>query len=819
MERKMKAATKISLATLLCALTAAANAQTALPDIEVGAPLRSRAKPKPAAEQPSHPVAVAPSQPSRAPRRAVAQRPKPAPAPVAAPAPAPTPAPMLARTPAAVNVTTAEEIAATRQFDVAKALERATPGVIVNDVAGNPFLPEVDFRGFVASPISGTPIGLAVYQNGIRINEAWGDTVNWDLIPSVAIDRTSIVTANPLFGLNAIGGAVVLDMKNGFTYHGFELDGRGGSFGRRQGSLQYGVEKDGFAAYVAMEAAGDDGYRKFSSSQIERMYGDLGWRGDNAEIHATAQIAQNRFGVSGPAPVDLVNIDKSSVYTTPQRTKNSLSQFGLNGVFTPQESWKILADVHYRAFDQAHVDGNTTNFASCGGATLCDQAGNPTVMPDFFGGSAPLAVTDRTWTSSRTVGGTAQVENTDKFFNRPNTATFGVSYDHGWTNFAASEELGVLNPNDLSVAGLGIINVDPAGDVSPVKLNAANTYLGVYARDQLEVTDQLTFTAGARYNYALITLYDHFSNQLNGSNKFTHVNPMVGATYKITPEIAAYASYSESNRAPTPLELGCANPNQPCLIDNFLVSDPPLKQVVAHTIESGFRGYFTPAPYLPASAAALLPGRVEWSAGVYRTTSFNDILSVPSVVTGQGYFTNAGTTQRQGIESQLRYKDEKLSAYINYTLTDATFRSQVELGSPFNPLAVALGSSSILVMPGSHMTSVPKHRLKAGFDYALTKEWKVGADVVFVAGNYVRGDEINAFGTLPSYATVNLRSSYQLTKNLEIYGLIENASNTRARTFGTFFGTTDIPFLAFSDPRQVSISPPIGFFAGAKLTF
>ncbi len=29
----------------------------------------------------------------------------------------------------------------------------------------------------------GTPQGLAVYQNGVRINEVFGDTVNWDLIP------------------------------------------------------------------------------------------------------------------------------------------------------------------------------------------------------------------------------------------------------------------------------------------------------------------------------------------------------------------------------------------------------------------------------------------------------------------------------------------------------------------------------------------------------------------------------------------------------------------------------------------------------------
>jgi iron complex outermembrane recepter protein len=780
----------------------AAGAQEALPDIDVGAaaPLRAPA-PRPAAATP------APSAPAMTPASAAA------------------PAPALSRTPAMVNVTTAKEIAQTHEFDLARALERVAPGVLIEDVTGNPFQPQVDFRGFVASPVAGTPIGLAVYQNGIRINEAWGDTVNWDLIPSVAIDRTSIVTGNPLFGLNAIGGAVVLDMKNGFTYHGFEADARGGSFGRRLGSMQLGVEKDGFATYVALEAAGDNGYRKFSGSQIERMYGDLGWRGEGAEIHAAMQLAQNRFGVSGPAPLDLISIDPNSVYTTPQTTKNTLSQFSVDGTFTPAPNWRILADLHYRAFDQAHQDGNTTNFASCGDVTLCDQNGNSTVMPDFFGGSVPLGVIDRTWTSSRTVGGTAQIENSGKIFGRPNTATVGVSYDHGWTLFNASEELGMLNPYDLSIAGLGIINAAPSADVSPVKLNAENSYLGAYARDQLELTDQLTATAGVRFNYALINLYDHFSNQLNGDSTYTHVNPMVGATYKITPDLAVYASYSESNRAPTPLELGCANPNQPCLIDNFLVADPPLKQVVGHTIESGFRGDFKPSSYLPGGVAAWLPGRVDWSAGVFRTTSFNDILSVPSVVTGQGYFTNAGTTQRQGIETQWRYTDEKLSAYINYTLTDATFRSMVELGSPNNPLVVGLNAfagipaSSILVMPGSHMASVPKHRLKAGLDYALTNEWKIGGDLVFVANSYLRGDEINAFGVLPSYATLNLRSSYQVTKNFQVYGLIDNVSNTRPQSFGTFFATTDIPFLSFANPRTVSIGPPIGFYAGAKVTF
>jgi len=780
----------IALAGIYSSLSAmAAVAQEALPTIEIGsAPLHAPV----VRREPNHPIIDAPPSAS---------------------------IPMVSEIPSTVEVTTAQEIAETRQFNLAGALERSTPGVLINDVAGNPFQPQLDFRGFIASPISGTPQGLAVYQNGVRVNEAWGDSVNWDLIPSIAIDRAAIVTGNPLFGLNALGGAVVLEMKNGFTYQGFELDGRLGSRARRQTAAQYGVESGPFASYLAVEAANDGGYRKFSGSQIERLYGDLGYRGDQAEFHATTSLAQNRFGASGPAPFDLVNVDKSAVYTTPQTYKNSLSQFGLNGAFTPAENWKILADLHYRAFDQARVDGNTTDFSSCGAATLCDNNGNPTSIPDLFQGGATLGVIDRTWTRSRTVGGTVQVENTTKILSRPNKFIFGVSYDHGWTNFSAAEEVGVTNPANLVTWGSGIIVNEPQSGVSTVKLNAANSYLGVYALDALDVTDQLTVTAGARYNLANIGLYDQVGTALNGNAKFAHVNPMVGATYKITPEIAAYASYSEANRAPTPLELGCADPNNPCLIDNFLVSDPPLKQVVSHTIETGLRGNAAIAQYLPAETKTLLPGRLEWSAGLFRTINFNDILSVPSDITGRGYFTNAGTTQRQGVEASLRYRDERLSAFVNYTLTDATFRSMTRLGSPNNPQAVALGVGEILVTPGAHLTSVAKHRLKAGFDYSITSEWKVGADAVYASGPWVRGDEINSFGTLSPYATVNLRTSYQLTKNFQIYGLVENATNQRARTFGTFFNTTQIPFLSFSDPRQVSVGTPIGFYGGAKLTF
>ncbi|MFO1134996.1 MAG: TonB-dependent receptor [Rhodoblastus sp.] len=711
--------------------------------------------------------------------------------------------------PGGVTTVSAAELADTRQGDLAQALERRAPGVAIIDTTGNPFQPEVDYRGFTASPVVGAPQGLAVYQNGVRVNEAWGDGVNWDLIPLVAIDRTTILGANPVFGLNALGGAVVLDMKNGFTWQGFEIDARLGGQMRRQGSVQYGVKSGDWAGYFALEGVRDNGARHFSGATVRRFYGDIGYRGDKAEIHATLGLAANKFGASGPAPMELVDADKRAVYTTPQTSQNQLAQFALNGSFDISPTWKAKANVYYRFFDQKRVDGNTTDFASCGAATLCDGAGAATSMPDILPG-APYGVIDRTWTRSRTLGASAQATNTDRLLGHGNRLTFGVSVDRGWTHFRAEEELGIIQ-TDYRVTGIGIPVIEPMSGVEPVSLKAANTYYGAYIQDAFDITDQLTVTAGGRYNLAKIALYDQITTALNGGGSYGRFNPTAGATYRILPNFSIFASYAEANRAPTPLELGCADPNRPCMIDNFLVSDPPLKQVVARTVEAGARGSFT----LPG----FLPGAFEWSAGLYRTLSSDDILNVPSAITGRGYFVNAGRTLRQGVETSLAYKDERLTAYVNYTFTDATFRDAIQLGSPNNPLAVALGVSSIMVAPGSHLPSTPPHRIKAGADFALTPQWKIGGDVVYVSGSWLRGDEINQFAKLSPYALVNLRASYQMTKEFQIYGLVENALNARPKTFGTFFDPTQIAFANLIDPRTVSLAPPIAAYIGAKYRF
>ena len=721
------------------------------------------------------------------------------------------------KVPGAVRTLSALDLAKVGSPTLAGDLAQQLSSVSVTSVSGNTFQPDLIYRGFEASPISGTPEGLAVYQNGVRINEAFGDTVNWDLFPPIAIDRTELISNNPAFGLNALGGAVLLTMKSGFTYQGGEASVEIGSFGRRWASFQYGKQAGNFSVYVAGDGVNDAGWRDYSRSQLRRLYADLGYKAEAAEIHLSVGAGETRFGNIGPTPVELLAIHDTAVYTGPQQSHNGVVTLELSGKVDVTDTLKIEGNAYIRSFRQQHTDGNPSNAQSCdpafnpgllcigdNEALLIDSNGNP--VPDFLNGGVAGEI-DRTHTASLGEGASLQATSTEQIAGHSNRFIIGGSIDHAVTRFLASSELGIVE-SDLTVTGLGTIINQPSGDDALVSLRATNTYYGLYALDALDVTERLTVTAGGRYNLAKISLDDRHGTALNGDNTYARFNPLAGAAYKLTSDITLYGGYSEANRTPTPLELGCADPARPCLIDNFLVSDPHLKQVVSRTFEAGLRGKFIVAP---------LPGRFDWSVGLFRATNANDILSVPSDITGLGFFQNVGRTRRQGAELSLKYAVEQWSAFVRYTFLDATFRSNILLSSPNNPFANANGD--ILVRPGDRIPSLPRHKLNVGIDWRVTGQLTVGGDVVLASGQFLRGDQANFLNKVPGYAVFNLHASYQINPNVQVYGRVENLFDARYKTFGVLGNPTQIPFLNLTNPREYSLGPPLGVYAGIKASF
>jgi len=509
----------------------------------------------------------------------------------------------------------------------------------------------------------------------VRINEAFGDTVNWDLIPETAINRLDVVSNNPAFGLNALGGAISIEMKNGFTYEGRDGEVRGGSFGRRAATAQAGMRQGNVSAYVAADALNDNGWRdplalrtapRLRRCRIARRAIRV-----SPQFHRRVELVR-RDGLDpdrAPEPElerglhHAANLPKSTRF--PQRHRQHRSRRGPSrsrAMPTSAASARPTSTAT-RLMSSPATPAASPGFLCFGNDAALLFGSNGSPVPDILGGAIPGTI-DRTSTAASTYGGSAQAATTGKLFGHDNQFVIGAALDRGNVNFNASSELGTIG-SDLFVTGTGVIISQPAGDVALVALKTVNTYTGLYLTDTFDVTSRLAVTAGGRFNVAQIRLDDQLGTALNGSHQFTRFNPVVGTTYKINRNVTAYGGYSEANRAPTPSELACADPTRPCLLDNFLVADPALQQVVAHTSEAGVRGEFD---------LGARNGRLAWSIGLFRTVNNNDIISVASAITGRGFFQNAGTTRRQGLEASASYRSGQWNVFATYSLVDATFR-------------------------------------------------------------------------------------------------------------------------------------------------
>ncbi|NKF24644.1 TonB-dependent receptor [Solimonas marina] len=698
--------------------------------------------------------------------------------------------------------------------------------VSLNDEQGNPYQPDFVYRGFAASPISGVAQGLAIYQDGTRINEAFGDSVNWDLVPMFAVDRLTVQGNNPVFGLNALGGAVTLDMKNGFNSSGSELQASGGSWNQRAGYAGSALRAGNFGFYAGVGGFDDDGFRDRSHTIIRQAYADAGYEDGTTTLHLTFSGADNTIGAVGPTPIEMLADDPKSVFTYPQAMHNESALVQLRGSVEPSPTQSLSAQTYYRRFNQHLIDGNTTDAEVCenddgyfcfGGDgeypddALYDDQGNP-VSTSVIADGATAGEIDRTRTKTDGAGASAQWTLTAPLFGRPNHFVAGASYDHGSTGYGAYGELGTL-ADDLEVTGAGVV-IDQGQSatasppiVSPVRVRARNAYTGLYFTNTLDLTSRLAWSLSGRYNHADISLRDRRGDTLDSDNRFSRFNPGTGVTYRIAEKTTAYAGWSQANRAPTAGELNCADPESPCLLGAFLVDDPPLKQVVSNTYEAGLRGRIESA----------LPGRLSWNVGLFRTDNRDDILLIATEINGFGYFSNAGKTRRQGVETALSYKLAHWKLHASYSFIDATFRDALTIASN-SPSADDEGN--IDVRSGDRIPLMPRHRLTLQADYKRQR-WSAGAELRAVSSQYYAGDASNQQKPLGGYATVDLHGTYAVTHALQLFAEVENLLDRTYYTYATYTELDDglPPSLDLNDPRTLSPSPGRAAYAGLRLSF
>ncbi len=650
--------------------------------------------------------------------------------------------------PANVQVHSSRDMDAQRPTNLADYLEQNVTSVSVNSAQGNPFQPDISFRGFTASPLLGLPQGLSVFQDGVRINEPFGDVVNWDLLPQSAISSLQLLPgSNPGFGLNTLGGALAIHTKSGLTHPGGSIQTYGGSFGRQAVEFEQGGQSGPWNYFFTGNLLNEKGWGEHNPSQVRQFFGKTGYVAGQSSLDISLTLADNTLEGSQTLPQSFAGNIRQA-YTFPDVNRNKLNFLNIKGNHLINDTLFLDANVYYRQYRNQNTSSNVND--EYNGTTDRVQAHN-----------------DRSTIDQTSYGVGLQLTHLGEIAGKKHQLQVGTSADLGTARFTQEAQTARFTASRDTIG---------TGDFT-LRTHALtdNRYYGLFFHDTLTLDERWALTLSGRYNLAHIRIADQTgaAPDLNGEHFFSRFNPAVGINFNPRSTFTAYAAYNEGMRAPTAIELTCANPAAPCKLPNNFLSDPPLQMVVAKTVEFGMRGK---------------QGRARsWSAALYRTELRDDIQFISSRGAGSntGYFQNVGNSLRQGVELALSQQWGATRLSVRYGYIDATYQSSFVASSSANSSADVGGN--IVVRPGNQIPGIPRHTLKLRLSQDIQSQWTVGVSVNLSSTIYARGDENNqnAAGQVPGYAIVNLDTRYQISDKLEIFARVNNLFDRTYANFGT----------------------------------
>lgn len=687
--------------------------------------------------------------------------------------------------PANIQVIKREDLKKQVGVSIADFASNNLQSVSIQETQGNPFMPDVTFRGYSASPLDGNPQGLSVFLDGVRVNEPFGDSVRWDLIPSFAIQGMQLIPgSNPLYGLNTLGGAIALQTKSGRTNQGAAIEASGGSWGRKNVSAEYGgVSKDGSVDYyLGANYFDEDGWRKHSPTTVKQTFGKVGWQNETTKIDLSYLNVNNDMIGNGLVPQSFISSEgREAIYTRPDQTRNFLNQFTLNAAHWFNNDVMLSASTYYRRSNRNTLNGDVNDAFD----------GDPSGTPE-------AAVNNRTWTRINSYGVQGQLTFNQNVLDKKNQFIIGAGYDRSVSRFNQTEqEFATFDNTRL-----------PSGAPDDVALATAfkgkTSTFHLLATDTLSLNDLVHVTASARYNRSEVNntdqLFDGTNGNAGGKHLFQRINPSLGLTLTPNQNVTIFGSYSESSRAPSSMELGCSDPLFPCLLPNAMAGDPPLKQVVAKTYDFGLRGK--------------LPYDMKWSASVYQAVNHNDLQFIyANNANSAGYFDNVGRTKRQGLDLALSGIINKFTWSSSYSYIRATYDSSFELVSESNSSGYDSpdydgdthpDTRLINVNKGNRIPGIPEHQFKFRGQYQITPEWSFGGNLVAFSSRYMHGNENNqhqansaacditndgdeipcAKGKTPAFVILNLDTQYKLGSGWQVWAKAINVFDSDYYTSG-----------------------------------
>ena len=756
---------------------------------------------------------------------------------------------------APVQTATAADLERSKALDLSEFMRRSLGSVQVNDIQGNALQPDVNYRGFTSSPLLGTPQGLSVYQDGMRLNQSFGDVVSWDLIPREAISSMVLMPgSNPLFGLNTLGGALSLKSKSGNSDPGYSMGLDFGSNSRRRADVELGGHTDsGYHWYLTANNLKDEGWRDDSPTDASQVFGKWGWRNEETDLALSAAYADNDLTGNGLQDLQFLRTDYASIYTKPDETRNQSWLLNLVGSHKASGTITISGGAYYREIDTRTLNGDLNdaslgeslyqpslaerNALTAAGFTGFPSSGETqsnTAFPKWRCIANALlndepnekcnGLVNRTGTNQRDFGISLQATWNSSLAGMANQFTLGGGIIDSHAHFVQTSQFAYLTPDRgmVGVSGPGSFadgtqNSENAFD-SRVDLAGKTQISSLLASSTTQLAGTVRLTVSARFDRSVVSNDDAITPEgepgtLTGKHTFNRLNPAAGLTFNPGEQVTAYLGFSQGSRAPSAIELGCADPENPCRLPNAMAGDPPLDAVVTRTGEAGLRGMFLE--------------NYAWNAGVFRSDTRRDIMFVASDTSGFGYFRNFGRTRRQGLELGASGKVATWTFGANYTLLDATYRSEEQVpgeGNSTNDEGPGFGGV-IGIQSGDRIPLIPRHMFKAFAEWQILPGLSATADFMAVSGSYARGNDNNQHqpdgvfylgqGRSGGYGVLNLGVEYKPLEGLSVFVQVNNLLDRRYYTVAQlgstgFDAAGDFVARPFAGPIVAGESPITG---------
>jgi outer membrane receptor protein involved in Fe transport len=645
------------------------------------------------------------------------------------------------------------------------ALDAAVGSVHLNDTQGNPFQVDVDFRGYTASPVLGTPQGLSVYVDGVRINEPFGDIVSWDLVPQMAIANVTVIPGtNPVYGLNTLGGALAINTKSGFAYPGTRVEASLGSFGRRTLEAEVGGSQERSDYFLAASTYDERGWTHFNPSRVRQAFAKLGYQDARTDLDASLQLVDDYLGGNQIVPQSMLD-NAAQGYTHPDVTTTHELVLDLTGRRETGAGASVEGVAYLRHIGRSILNSNLNDPVTAGApgqlaACLASYgeacAGN--VLSQYGQDIAGLSLQ----LSQQRRGAAGQ-----------NDLSAGASVETGRTTFHQSGQDAIV---DASRAILGVDAYAPQSAIG-----ARTSTGGLYATDTWQPGARASLSASLRYDHSLVSLAGHsidasgLAVDVGGRHAYAHANPALGATYALGPQATAFANLAQGFRAPSAIELACADAAHPCAgVPNAFSADPGLQGILARSAELGARG----------QAGAAAPAW-SWRGAAFLSNLDHDILFNQSSLS-TGYFSNVGRTRRAGLEGALGLRRPDWDADLSATWLQATYRSAFDVADPANPGAACPGPACVPVQPGDRIPGIPAWLGKLRLGWQASAQLYAELRVQAQGPSFARGDENNVAGVprIPGYALLGVSLTQRLGEGLSLYGGISNLANRRTASYG-----------------------------------